>query len=225
MIATNSPSASSRSTPRSARTGASSASNVLRALRTVSTGSITFLRSSHRARTPRRASLAPSPVCTSSWRSVADPPAARPTVCSLTTVVPAGRARSCSRCAMFTVSPTTVYSSRSVAPEQRGRDLAGREADAEPERLEALGLPRLVQLRLRARASRTAVWAACTAWSSCGNGAPNTAITASPTYCITVPPWSRIAAFISARCRLSWPGEHGRVAALRDARVARARPT
>ena len=50
-----------------------------------------------------------------------------------------------------------------------------------------------------------AATAAAPAWSSCGNGAPNTAITASPTYCITVPPSSRIAVFISARWPFSWP--------------------
>ena len=37
-------------------------------------------------------------------------------VASLSTVVPAGRARSWSRCARFTVSPTSVYSSRSSLP-------------------------------------------------------------------------------------------------------------
>src|SRR5262249_4513081 len=38
------------------------------------------------------------------------------TVGSLTTVVPAGRARSCKRWARLTVSPTSVYSSRSTLP-------------------------------------------------------------------------------------------------------------
>ena len=42
-------------------------------------------------------------------------------------------------------------------------------------------------------------------WSGCGNGAPKTAITASPTNCITVPAWPRMAWFIAARCVLSCP--------------------
>ncbi len=37
-----------------------------------------------------------------------------------------------------------------------------------------------------------------------GRGAPKTAITASPTNCITVPPAVRIAVLIAARCSLSW---------------------
>lgn len=45
---------------------------------------------------------------------------------------------------------------------------------------------------------------AFTGWSGCENGAPKTAITASPTNCITVPPASRMAVFIAARCSLSW---------------------
>ena len=107
-----------------------------------------------------------------------------------------------------------------VAPEQRGRDLAGRQPDAEPERLEPFGLPRRVRPRPDARASRPRPRRPARAWSSCGNGAPNTAITASPTYCITVPPWSRIAAFISARCVLSWPASTVGSRPLGDARVA-----
>ena len=49
--------------------------------------------------------------------------------------------------------------------------------------------------------------AACTArsaWSSIATGAPKTAITASPTNCMTVPLTSRMARFISARWTLSW---------------------
>ena len=107
-----------------------------------------------------------------------------------------------------------------LRPEQRGRDLAGRQADAEPERRQAVGPPRARSPRPGARASRTPPRNASSAWSSCGNGAPNTAITASPTNCITVPPSSRIAWFISARCSLSCAGERGRVGALGDARVA-----
>ena len=70
----------------------------------------------------------------------------------------------------------------------------------------------------------TADWAACiaaaatsarSAWSVDGSGAPNTAITASPTYCITVPPAARIARFISARWRLScWASCDGSVCSL-----------
>ena len=57
------------------------------------------------------------------------------------------------------------------------------------------------------------------AWSGCGNGAPNTAITASPTNCMTVPSSPRIALFIAARCRFSCPASCGRVGLLRDRRV------
>ena len=67
--------------------------------------------------------------------------------------------------------------------------------------------------------SLTACWARCiaaaaasarSAWSALATGAPNTAITASPTYCITVPPAPRMARFISARWRLScWASTAG----------------
>ena len=43
------------------------------------------------------------------------------------------------------------------------------------------------------------------AWSSLGTGAPKTAITASPTNCMTVPPSPIMARFIAARWVLSWP--------------------
>ena len=63
------------------------------------------------------------------------------------------------------------------------------------------------QAWLSSRCTSCIAIAACmarSAWSSCGNGAPNTAITASPTNCITVPSAPRIARFIAARCSLSW---------------------
>ena len=41
-------------------------------------------------------------------------------------------------------------------------------------------------------------------WSSWGKGAPKTAITASPTNCMTVPSSPRTAPFMAARCSLSW---------------------
>ncbi len=57
-------------------------------------------------------------------------------------------------------------------------------------------------------------WASCiaraaaTARSGCsgqGTGAPKTAITASPTNCMTQPSLPMIARFIAARCSFSWP--------------------
>ena len=70
------------------------------------------------------------------------------------------------------------------------------------------------------RASPAAAARARSAWSACGNGAPNTAITASPTNCMTVPPSPRMASFIAARCSLSWRASAVGVGPLGDARVA-----
>ena len=58
------------------------------------------------------------------------------------------------------------------------------------------------------------------AWSELGTGAPKTAITESPTYCMTVPPSARMAPFISARWRLSWPARADGSVVLGDARIA-----
>ena len=85
----------------------------------------------------------------------------------------------------------------------RGR-LAGRKPEPEPERRQAFLNPALVDLSLTGvhgggggdRTVRMVVWE---------TGAPKTAMTASPTNCITVPPSPRIALFIAARCVLSWP--------------------
>ena len=113
-----------------------------------------------------------------------------------------------------------VYSSRSVAAEQRGRDLAGRQPDAEPERLAAPRPAQRASSSAWRRCIATAARAARSAWSSCGNGAPNTAITASPTYCITVPPCVEDRRVHLGPVLVELPGEHGRVGALGDARVA-----
>ena len=120
------------------------------------------------------------------------------------------------------MSPTTVYSSRSSEPSSAAATSPGREPDAEPERRQAAARPALVRARAwrvvhrdrgRARRGRRGRPAA--------TGAPNTAITASPTNCITVPSSSRIARFIAARCALScarapsgrrarrWPSSRG----------------
>ena len=105
-----------------------------------------------------------------------------------------------------------------LGPEQRGRDRAGRDADAEPERRQALGAPTAsLSARWRSSIDRGRATAR-SAWSSSGTGAPKHAITASPTNCITVPPSSRIAWFISARCSLSCARE------LRSGRLRSAMP-
>ena len=121
MTATNSPAAMSRSTPRRARTGASSASKVLRTPRTEHTLSISHFRSVvlMRRRSPAGTRLTgvsrPLTNSASSAHDVGLLVAARP-VSRPRAPCPGGRARSCSRCARFTVSPTTVYSSRSSDP-------------------------------------------------------------------------------------------------------------
>ena len=123
---------------------------------------------------------------------------------ALSTVVPAGRARSCSRWARFTVSPTSVYSRRSSLPSRPRRP---RRCSARCPGRRAPGPAPAHARRGRAAAGasprphRTAR-AAC---PGCGSGAPNTAITASPTYCMTVPASERMAAFIALRWALSWP--------------------
>ena len=91
-----------------------------------------------------------------------------------------------------------------LAAEQRGGHLAGAEPDARARTARSpSACPSLVDGVLARGASPAAAASARSAWSSRGTGAPNTAITASPTYCITVPPSARMARFISARWRLS----------------------
>ena len=89
--------------------------------------------------------------------------------------------------------------------EQRGGDFARRETDAESEDRQTLRFPSVTLIspaaracwpRRRRRGRRGRDWAP---------GAPKTAITASPTNCITVPPSPIIARFIAARWVLSWP--------------------
>ena len=75
-----------------------------------------------------------------------------------------------------------------------------------------------VHRRRRPRAPRSA-------WSSCGNGAPNTAITASPTYCMTVPPSSRIGGVHLGAVRVELPGQRRSGRCARRCRSSRARPT
>ena len=187
ITATNSPAAMSRSTPRRARTGASSASNVLRTPTTVHTFSIpqSFRSSSPSAGRRPPASLVPSRTRRRAGSTAGRPAARRAS--RPTAPCPGGRARSCSRCARFTVSPTTVYSSRSSEPSNAA---ATSPVDSPMPRPNS-GSPSARHLSLTASWRSCIAQAACTrvaAWSSCGNGAPNTAITASPTYCMTVPP-------------------------------------
>ena len=76
-------------------------------------------RSSCRVDQPVRAtpaSPAPSPAARSSGSSAGRGRRARPRSAPLSTSSRPGAARSCSRCARFTVSPTSVYSSRSSEP-------------------------------------------------------------------------------------------------------------
>ena len=87
--------------------------------------------------------------------------------------------------------------------EEGGGCLAARDADPEQELLPRRILPRLVERVLRA-VHRERGLHRPSQWSACGNGAPKTAMTASPTNCITVPPAPRMASFIAARCSLSW---------------------
>ena len=148
--------------------------------------------------------------------------AAPRTSLSLITIRPAGRARSCRRCARFTVSPTSVYSSRSSEPSSAAATGPVDTPMPEPERRRARraaqrSFERALALEHRARGARPRGRRGRRA----GTGAPKHAITASPTNCITVPPSSRMAWFISARCSLSWRGELRRVAALGDRRSSR----
>ena len=102
------------------------------------------------------------------------------------------------------MSPTRVYSSRSSDP---SRAAAASPVDS-PRPSPNGGRPSARQRPLisacRAGMSSAAATAR-SAWSGCENGAPKTAITASPTNCITVPSSPRMAWFMAARCVLSWP--------------------
>ena len=105
---------------------------------------------------------------------------------------------------MLTVSPTSVYSSRSSEP----RSAAAASPVDRPRPSPKGGRPSSSQRRLISSCFSCMPSAAATArsaWSSCSNGAPNTAITASPTNCITVPFSPRIASFMAARCTFSCP--------------------
>ena len=105
---------------------------------------------------------------------------------------------------MFTVSPTSVYSSRSSEPSSAA---AASPVDS-PSPSPNGGRPSPSHRSLMTRCFSCMASAAATArsaWSSCANGAPKTAMTASPTNCITVPFSPRMASFMAARCTLSWP--------------------
>ena len=119
------------------------------------------------------------------------------------TVSPAA-ANCCSRCDILTVSPTKVYSSRSSDP----RSAAAASPVDSPRPNPKAGRPSASHRALMACCLACIARAAATArsaWSSWANGAPKTAITASPTNCMTVPFSPRIASFMAARCTLSCP--------------------
>ena len=142
-------------------------------------------------------------------------------VASLITMQPAGRARSWSRCARFTVSPTSVYSSRSSDPSSAAATGPVERPMPRPNGGMLAAGPRArssarcaLEHRDRGRDTRGR------RGPRAATGAPKHAITASPTNCITVPPSSRIAWFISARCSLSWCASCVGSLRLGDARVA-----
>ncbi len=102
------------------------------------------------------------------------------------------------------MSPTSVYSRRSSEPSSAAA--AGPVVTPMPS---SNGARPVSTHNLLTRA-----WAACIssaastarpAWSGTATGAPNTAMTASPTNCMTVPLASMMARFISARCTFSCP--------------------
>ena len=119
------------------------------------------------------------------------------------TVSPAA-ASCCSRWDMFTVSPTNVYSSRSSEP----RSAAAASPVDSPRPRPKAGNPSPSHRELMACCLACIASAAATArsaWSSWAKGAPKTAMTASPTNCMTVPFSPRMASFMAARCTLSCP--------------------
>ena len=208
ITATNSPGFIVKSTPRSARTGAPSDSKFLRSPRVTRIGlsSVMVLLlllpqlrlpgTCTRCTVDCRPLIACSP---SASHSGGDDSATR--VASLNTRQPPGRARSCSRCARFTVSPTSVYSRRSSEPSSAAATGPVERPMPRPNG----GSPRSAHSASSftcASSIETAAANARSAWSSCATGAPKQAITASPTNCITVPSSSRIAWFIAARCSL-----------------------
>ena len=219
--------ASSRSAPRSARTGAPSASKVLRRPRHVEHGTSVV---GHRLGAPG-SRWSPSEArsrCTVICRR--RPGSRRPlTSCGLE-ALGHGRRPACAaplgRVAEHDRPGRAAPAPAGAGPGSRCRRRPCTRA-APPSRA-ARRPPRRSTGRCRARTagrpspaqrSLTASWrvvhgharppAARSAWSSCGTGAPNTAITASPTNCITVPPSPRIARFISARCVVELAGQRG----------------
>ena len=67
---------------------------------------------------------------------------------------PAGRARSCSRCTRFTVSPTSVYSTRSSSPKRPAPRRRSTPRCPRPNRALPRGLPARLQRTLAGRPSR-----------------------------------------------------------------------
>ena len=105
-----------------------------------------------------------------------------------------------------------------LRPEECRRRLAGRQPQAQPEGRQALLLP----LRLMARCFACMANAAATArsaWSSWANGAPNTAITASPTNCITVPFSPEDGVVHGRTMHVELPRQLARIGVLGDGRV------
>ena len=107
-----------------------------------------------------------------------------------------------------------------LAAEQGRGHVAGRQADAEPERGQALGLPGLDSRLPGGGASPSAARTARSAWSAWGNGAPNTAMTASPTYCMTVPVLVEDGGVHLPAVGVELAGQHGRIGGLGDGAVA-----
>ena len=114
-------------------------------------------------------------------------------------MLPAGRAASHSRAARFTVSPTTVYSTRSRLPSSAAATWPVLRPMPSPNGWQALRCPGRVQRLLAGVHPGRGRQRPRLVRRRAAPGAPKTAITASPTYCITVPPWARMASFIACR--------------------------